>query len=97
MSRNVRLNAIAALILGMGVIGCDSAPESNSNSTTSTNNTAITTSERSSENLPLVVATTSVLCDLTKQIAGDTVNLKCLVAAEEDPHTYKPKPGEKKY
>ncbi|CDN09848.1 MAG: zinc ABC transporter substrate-binding protein [Richelia sp.] len=96
MSRNVRLNAIAALILGMGVIGCDSAPESNSNSTTSTNNTAITTSERSSENLPLVVATTSVLCDLTKQIAGDTVNLKCLVAAEEDPHTYKPKPGDRK-
>ncbi|MDJ0801011.1 MAG: zinc ABC transporter substrate-binding protein [Calothrix sp. MO_167.B12] len=96
MSQNIRLNAIAALILGMGVIGCNSVPESNSNNTASTNNTAITASDRSSENRPLVVATTSVLCDLTKQIAADTVNLKCLVAAGEDPHTYKPKPSDRK-
>ncbi len=96
MSQNIRLNAIAALILGMGVIGCNAAPESNSNNTTSTSNTAITASDRSSENRPLVVATTSVLCDLTKQIAADTVNLKCLVAAGEDPHTYKPKPSDRK-
>ncbi|MDJ0617199.1 MAG: zinc ABC transporter substrate-binding protein [Calothrix sp. MO_192.B10] len=95
MSRNIRLNAIAALILGMGLIGCNSVPESNSNSNASTNNTAVTTSDRSSENRPLVVATTSVLCDLTKQIAADTVNLKCLVAAGEDPHTYKPKPSDR--
>jgi manganese/iron transport system substrate-binding protein len=95
MSQNIRLDAIAALILGMGLIGCNSVPEVNSNSTTPTNNTAVTTSDRTSENRPLVVATTSVLCDLTKQIAGDSINLKCLVAAGEDPHTYKPKPSDR--
>lgn len=96
MSQKIHLNAIAVLILGIGVIGCDSAPESNSNNTASTNNTVVTNSDRSSENLPLVVATTSVLCDLTKQIAAETVNLKCLVTPGDDPHTYKPKPSDRK-
>lgn len=41
---------------------------------------------------PLVVATSDVLCDLTKQIAADTINLKCLVAPGTDPHTYKATP-----
>ncbi|MEA5594664.1 metal ABC transporter solute-binding protein, Zn/Mn family [Rivularia sp. UHCC 0363] len=45
---------------------------------------------------PLVVATTSVICDLTKQIAAQTVDLKCLVDAGQDPHTYQPKPEDRK-
>jgi manganese/iron transport system substrate-binding protein len=45
---------------------------------------------------PLVVATTSVVCDLTRQIAADTVDLKCLVAAGADPHSYEPKPEDRK-
>jgi manganese/iron transport system substrate-binding protein len=45
---------------------------------------------------PLVVATTSVVCDLTRQIAADTVDLKCLVAAGADPHSYAPKPEDRK-
>lgn len=47
------------------------------------------------ENRPLVVATTSVLCDLTQQIAQDTVNLKCLVGAGVDPHIYQPTPQDR--
>ena len=95
MSRNIRLNAIAALILGMGLIGCDSAPEANSTSNRQTSSATVTVRDKSVDTVPSVVATTSVLCDLTKQIARDTINLKCLVAAGEDPHTYKPKPSDR--
>ncbi len=45
---------------------------------------------------PTVVVTTALLCDVTKQIAQDTVDLKCLIAAGSDPHTYKIKPDDRK-
>jgi ABC-type Zn uptake system ZnuABC Zn-binding protein ZnuA len=35
-----------------------------------------------------VIATHSVLCDLTEQIAQATVDLTCLIEAGEDPHVY---------
>ena len=41
---------------------------------------------------PLVVATSDVICDLTKQIAADTIDLKCLIEPGTDPHTYKATP-----
>ena len=37
---------------------------------------------------PKVVASSSILCDLTDQIAHDTVALQCLMSANQDPHTY---------
>jgi manganese/iron transport system substrate-binding protein len=46
--------------------------------------------------LPQVVATTSVLCDLTQQIAQDTVDLTCLMEAGRDPHTYSAKPSDRR-
>ena len=45
---------------------------------------------------PLVIASNSVLCDLTKQIAQDTVDLKCLIDAGSDPHVYQAKPDDRK-
>jgi manganese/iron transport system substrate-binding protein len=45
---------------------------------------------------PLVVATTSVVCDLTRQIAAETIDLKCLVSAGTDPHSYEPKPADRR-
>jgi manganese/iron transport system substrate-binding protein len=45
---------------------------------------------------PIVVATNSVLCDLTKQIAQDTVDLKCLIEAGADPHEYQPQPSDRR-
>ncbi|NEP15776.1 MAG: zinc ABC transporter substrate-binding protein [Leptolyngbya sp. SIO4C1] len=50
----------------------------------------------SSETLPQVVATTSVLCDLTEQIAQETVALTCLMQPGQDPHTYAAKPSDRK-
>jgi manganese/iron transport system substrate-binding protein len=41
-------------------------------------------------NLPQVVATTSILCDLTKQIAANTINLICIIPRDADSRTYKP-------
>ena len=35
-----------------------------------------------------VVASSSILCDLTDQLAHDTVALQCLMSANQDPHTY---------
>jgi manganese/iron transport system substrate-binding protein len=60
--------------------------------TTTTSATAIA----KTESLPLVVATNSVACALAKQIAGDTIDLKCLIEAGTDPHLYQPKPDDRK-
>jgi manganese/iron transport system substrate-binding protein len=43
-----------------------------------------------------VVATSSVLCDLTKTIAANTIDLTCLVKAGTDPHVYEPTPEDRK-
>ncbi|BDI15838.1 hypothetical protein ANSO36C_16400 [Nostoc cf. commune SO-36] len=43
-----------------------------------------------------MVATTSVLCDLTRQVAGNTVNLTCLIPPTANPQFYKPKQEDRK-
>ena len=45
---------------------------------------------------PKVVASHSVLCDLTSQIAGDSIDMTCLIEAGEDPHVYSPKPSDRR-
>ncbi len=45
---------------------------------------------------PKVVATTSVLCDMAKQIAVSTIDLVCLIPPASDPHVYKPTPSDRK-
>ncbi|NJN09032.1 MAG: zinc ABC transporter solute-binding protein [Richelia sp. RM2_1_2] len=94
MFRKLPLNAIAALTLAIGIISCGGNEQVNSKSGTE-NDSAVNTSATTGER-PLVVATTSVLCDLTKQVAAETVDLKCLVDAGSDPHTYQPKPDDRK-
>ncbi|MEA5536352.1 metal ABC transporter solute-binding protein, Zn/Mn family [Crocosphaera sp. XPORK-15E] len=71
-----------ALIIGL--VSCTTTQPQDSNQTFSTQ-----------ENRPLVVATTSVLCDLTSQVAQETINLKCLVGAGVDPHVYQPTPEDR--
>ncbi|MEN9216333.1 MAG: zinc ABC transporter substrate-binding protein [Gloeomargarita sp. HHBFW_bins_162] len=44
---------------------------------------------------PKVVATSSVLCDLTRQIAESRVHLTCLVPGGVDAHTYQPTPADR--
>jgi manganese/iron transport system substrate-binding protein len=73
------------LVLTIGFYGCGNEIK---------NTTYIQSNEttRINKNLPQVVATTSVLCDLTKQIAGDTINLISLIPPGLDPRIYQPIP-----
>jgi manganese/iron transport system substrate-binding protein len=73
------------------LVGLSSCGTGQPTSTTQEAIEATTTKER-----PLIVATTSVLCDLTQQIAKETVDLKCLVGAGVDPHVYQPTPEDRK-
>jgi manganese/iron transport system substrate-binding protein len=82
MKKNSFYQSFAGFLLVIGLCSCQSKPPEATASKTS--------------NLPLVVATTSVICDLTQQVAVDTINLKCLVAPGEDPHVYQPKPEDRK-
>ncbi len=59
-------------------------------------NPTISSPPAQTEDKPLVVATTPITCDLVKQIAGDTIALKCLIEAGVDPHVYQPKPEDRK-
>lgn len=95
MFRKLPLSAITALTLAFGLISCSGNEQVNSNSGTE-ENTAVNTSSTATGERPLVVATTSILCDLTKQVAAQTVDLKCLVDPGQDPHTYQPKPDDRK-
>ncbi|WP_373526356.1 metal ABC transporter solute-binding protein, Zn/Mn family [Nostoc sp.] len=73
--------------LTIGFVGCG-------NQAARTTFTQTTT--QVNENLPQVVATTSVLCDLTRQVAGNTVNLTCLISPTANPQFYKPKPEDRR-
>ncbi|MEM9219633.1 MAG: zinc ABC transporter substrate-binding protein, partial [Cyanobacteria bacterium P01_F01_bin.150] len=45
---------------------------------------------------PQVVASYSVLCDLTQQIAQDTLDVTCLIGAGDDPHLYSATPSDRR-
>lgn len=77
----------AVLAIAIGISGC----------TDSTNVTASSTANNAANNKrPKVVATTSILCDLTQKIAANTIDLTCLVPAGSDPHLYQAKPEDRK-
>jgi manganese/iron transport system substrate-binding protein len=87
MSKKIPSNnslRLALLTIAIGFAGC------NQNT-----NTAFTQTSSRNNNLPQVVATTSVLCDLTRQVAGNSVNLTCLIPPGADPHVYQPKPEDR--
>lgn len=55
--------------------------------------TGCTAAARASDpSLPRVLATTTVVADLVRQVAGDRVALDCLMAPGIDPHSYKATP-----
>lgn len=89
------LKSTFVLTLVLGLTGCGSPqPTTLSSSSSDTTSTASSTSGSSSK--PKVVATTSVLCDMTQEIAQDTIDLACLIPAGTDPHVYEPKPSDRK-
>ena len=85
MPITARKKTVAALVLIVSLVGgCTQAPTSQSNSPAAGG-------ER-----PKVVATTTILCDLTQQIAAETVDLTCLLKPGVDGHTYAPTPEARK-
>ena len=84
-----RLESATILILAIGVTSCGT-PQQATTSSPKAPSAALNT------NKPKVVATNSILCDITQEIAQDTVDLKCLIPAGSDPHVYEPKPDDRK-
>ena len=68
-------------MLAIGLFACSNAKQ-NSNS---------------SENSKLkVVTTNSIIADITKNIAGDKIELHSIVPVGQDPHEYEPLPDDVK-
>ncbi len=80
------LKSVGIVAILLSIWGCNASVKGDKQEETPTSST---------DNLPLVVATTSILCDLTQQIAQDTVNLKCLLQPEIDPHVYQETPEDR--
>ncbi|MBE9126080.1 MULTISPECIES: metal ABC transporter solute-binding protein, Zn/Mn family [unclassified Coleofasciculus] len=79
--------SLAVLVLVAGLASCTQE--------TTPSQTA-TDSAVSSEEKLTVVASNRVLCDLTEKIARDTVQLNCLLDPNQDPHTYRITPSDRK-
>ncbi len=95
------LKSLVALALTYGVLGCSPTSETSQSTPAPANNVATPQTGTSpiaevSAKGPLVVATNTVACGLTKEIAGDTIDLKCLIDPGSDPHVYQPKPEDSK-
>ncbi|PSR14734.1 metal ABC transporter substrate-binding protein [filamentous cyanobacterium CCP3] len=75
------------LVMVLGLIGCSGDDAA----VTSPNGEAAL----APVDAPVVIATTSVICDLTEQIAETTVALTCLLEPGVDPHTYQVKPSDR--
>ncbi|MDH6086942.1 metal ABC transporter solute-binding protein, Zn/Mn family [Umezakia ovalisporum] len=74
------------IVLTIGFIGCGN--QGATNSFTQTN-------IRIDENLPRVVATTSIICDLTRQVAENTINLICLAVPGRESYIYRTTPEDR--
>ncbi|BAY31914.1 ABC-type metal ion transporter, periplasmic subunit [Nostoc carneum NIES-2107] len=97
MLQNLHTKSIAVLALSLSLWGCEATPTSQqTQSIDSATSIATAAPATESSELPLVVATNTIVCDLTKQIAATTVNLQCLIEPGSDPHVYQPKPGDRK-
>jgi manganese/iron transport system substrate-binding protein len=84
MLHNLKIKNIFSLaILGIttSLIGCSLRPNDNI---------------AQAQDKPKVVASHNVICDLVQTIAQDTVDLTCLIDANQDPHTYRPTPSQRK-
>lgn len=96
------IKSIAAVAFTLGLIGCSSVSQTSQPTPTpalkdaSVSQTGTSPTPSVGGKGSLVVATNTVTCGLTQEIAGDTIDLKCLIAPGSDPHVYQPKPEDSK-
>ncbi|MEL6602138.1 MAG: zinc ABC transporter substrate-binding protein [Cyanobacteria bacterium J06614_10] len=92
MQKSLRLlSKLTALTLVLGAVSC-TQPSRNQSQADSDQPQA----EATAEGGPQVVASYSVLCDLTEQIAQATVDVTCLIGAGQDPHAYSATPADRR-
>ncbi|WP_088892946.1 metal ABC transporter substrate-binding protein [Leptolyngbya ohadii] len=89
-------SALFALSLAIGMASCTPATQQigSSPSSSPTGQSSPTASPQADR--PAVVATTSLLCDVTRQIARDAIDLTCLMPPNQDPHVYKATPSDRR-
>lgn len=92
--KNRALASAVVLTLTVGFAGC--TPTEQKEQKTESSPSTQTDSATSNKDKPKVLATTSILCDITKEIAQDTIDLTCLIPAGSDPHVYEAKPDDRK-
>ncbi|MEG4321414.1 MULTISPECIES: metal ABC transporter solute-binding protein, Zn/Mn family [unclassified Microcoleus] len=83
--KSSRWCAVGVLAIACGLVGCASGSK-----------TSKPAPDIKSSNLPKVVATTGVICDITKEIAQKSIDTTCLIQPGEDPHAYQTKPEDRK-
>ena len=83
-------------VLSGGALGGAIALLTSCTSTPPLPNSPMSNSAQTMTSKPAVIASNSVLCDLTKQIAQETIDLKCLIPGGKDAHTYIPTPDDRK-
>ncbi|KKJ00445.1 Mn transporter MntC [Prochlorothrix hollandica PCC 9006 = CALU 1027] len=95
-TKSARLHPTLALVLLLaGLGGCGSGSSSNQTLNPGQSSPGAIVPD-AVQPLPRVVVTTSILCNLTQQIAATTVDLTCLIEPGQDPHSYKPIPSDRK-
>ncbi|WP_341734690.1 zinc ABC transporter substrate-binding protein [Microcoleus sp. EPA2] len=80
-----RVSVVAVLAIALGLAGCSQKPPASN-----------PVAETPATNLPKVVATTGVICDITKEIAASSIDTICLIKPGDDPHAYQTKPEDRK-
>ena len=83
---------ILFIFINVSIYGCNNSDVNKTTSYTTTVTNTTIKKDSPQKDLPKVVATTSVLCDLTKQIAEKTINLTCLTPPSISPKVYQPTP-----
>ncbi|MEM9770819.1 MAG: zinc ABC transporter substrate-binding protein [Cyanobacteria bacterium P01_D01_bin.73] len=97
MQRNfIRQQGIlgVATALVIAVAGCTGSTQGDSDTAAGSDDAAAGDVAEDDSKID-VVASYSVICDLTSQIAADSVDLKCLIPPDQDPHTYEAKPSDR--
>ena len=89
-----RLCGATVLAIGCGLVGCSGAQKPTNPAPESP--AATQTQATRAANLPKVVATTGVICDITKEIAQSSIDTTCLLQPGDDPHAYQTKPEDRK-